>query len=108
MARKALMAGEEGKADAILRSLADLYPPTASTVGDANPATEDTPKPPKAVVDNQPATAKNKEAAKPTNNGNQNFIPGVKSSQGFCGLPAFYNKNLRALKGFVRLRDAKD
>ncbi|PLW05326.1 hypothetical protein PCANC_28427 [Puccinia coronata f. sp. avenae] len=91
---KALAAGDEKGSETILRLVADLYPPP-KTAKLAQPA-------PKTVI-TALETATTTELTKPAKATAHRFVAGVKSSHGFCGLPAFYNKNLRALKGSVPL-----
>jgi hypothetical protein len=91
-----MAAGEEGQSDAILQSLADLYPPTGGTKAADVATTGD------KGVSKPPATAKDPDAKTPKE-GTIKFVPGVKSSHGFCGLPAFYDKNLKMLRGSIPL-----
>ncbi|PLW45339.1 hypothetical protein PCANC_01079 [Puccinia coronata f. sp. avenae] len=113
-ARKASMAGDDAQAKAIMQSLADLYPPASGTGSDTPMGTESRAKSPATVATTEatstakdpPATNEQVMVGKPSKGavkGGQNFIDGVIPSHGYCGLPAFYNKNLKQLKGSVPL-----
>ncbi|PLW14153.1 hypothetical protein PCASD_25037 [Puccinia coronata f. sp. avenae] len=83
-----------------MRSLADLYPATGKTTKAATTIPSGSPAPSTAT----PTPIANKEKkVKGAMEGGRKFINGVVPSHGYCGLPAFYNKNLRQLKGSVPL-----
>ncbi|PLW27802.1 hypothetical protein PCANC_26932 [Puccinia coronata f. sp. avenae] len=78
-ARRAKEAGNLQQANALLRSLAKLFPDPTGGKGNKTPGG--------AVV--EPQKPKDTDAS------------GVIPSHGHCGLPSFYNKSLKALKGSI-------
>ncbi|PLW26889.1 hypothetical protein PCANC_27031 [Puccinia coronata f. sp. avenae] len=104
-ARKALMAGDALKSDAIMQSLADLYPPKSEVEGvkAINPMGEETPPETSTAIIEVDDSSKEGKKPKGAVEGGRKFIDGVVPSHGYCGIPTFYNKNLRQLKDLVPL-----
>ncbi|PLW57660.1 hypothetical protein PCANC_01182 [Puccinia coronata f. sp. avenae] len=96
-ARKANNEGDFWTANALLRALSNLYPPTALPL--ANGGEQTTPLQGNQIC-NPPQSPHTSKIIK---EGTFYFAVGVSPSHGFCGLPACYNKNIKALKGLIPL-----
>ncbi|PLW21617.1 hypothetical protein PCASD_18387 [Puccinia coronata f. sp. avenae] len=110
-ARKATERGAHGEADALLRSLAALFPekPQPEARGTETPGSTTSNAPP--IEDTRGDTPPSPGAPKIAATGNKIiqkegavlFIVGEIPDHTYCGLPAFYDKNVKALKGSVPL-----
>jgi hypothetical protein len=91
-----------------LKSLADLYPPKnwkgeARSEAPTETASYTTAPTPKASKPEITEPGKTEKPMKGAVEGGRKFINWVVPSHGYCGLPAFYNKNLKQLKRSVPL-----
>ncbi|PLW16649.1 hypothetical protein PCASD_14551 [Puccinia coronata f. sp. avenae] len=111
-ARQATERGAHQEANALLRSLAALFPERTQTVAD-NPErryeeapTKATAQPEQAnpIIASQPSQTVETAVENPIQReGAVSFIVGEIPTHSYHGLPAFYDKNVKALKGSIPL-----